>query len=123
MGKDGHGLAGSAVGFPQASPLDSSAVQVGLEIPRQLKLVPVTLCSLSLFDPSRDDELIPFFGVSCFMSFSPEGGIHVTENGTAVNEPTVDSAVDDKERISYFEGYLKEAHNAIQQGADVRAVS
>ncbi|CBJ30694.1 Beta-glucosidase, family GH1 [Ectocarpus siliculosus] len=53
--------------------------------------------------------------------YSPEGGIQVTENGAAVNEPTVDLAVDDKARIVYYEGYLKEMHAAIQLGADVRA--
>lgn len=58
-----------------------------------------------------------------FVDGSPEGGIEVTENGAAVNEPTVDLAVDDKARIVYFEGYLKEMHSAIQLGADVRAVS
>lgn len=47
----------------------------------------------------------------------------MTENGAAVNEPTVDLAVDDKARIVYYEGYLKEMHAAIQLGADVRAVS
>lgn len=52
--------------------------------------------------------------------FSPKGGIIVTENGTAVNEPTVESAVDDKDRIAYFEAYIAAMHEAMEQGADVR---
>lgn len=51
---------------------------------------------------------------------SPKGGIIVTENGTAVNEPTVDAAVDDKARIAYFKAYITAMHEAIEQGADVR---
>lgn len=51
---------------------------------------------------------------------SPKGGIMVTENGTAVDEPTVEKAVDDKERISFYEGYIAAMHEAIDQGADVR---
>lgn len=56
----------------------------------------------------------------------------MTENGCAI-EPketipgtpgaTADAAVDDTGRIAYFQGYLEEMHNAIQLGADVRAVS
>lgn len=59
------------------------------------------------------------------LSSSPQGGIQVTENGCAC-EPTgatVEAAVDDKARIAYFQGYLEEMHAAIQNGADVRAVS
>lgn len=62
---------------------------------------------------------------------SPQGGIQVTENGCAI-EPkspihgapgaTADADVDDTGRIAYFQGYLEEMHNAIQLGADVRAV-
>lgn len=51
---------------------------------------------------------------------SPKGGIIITENGTAVNEPTVDAAVNDKARIAYLEAYIAAMHEAIQQGADVR---
>lgn len=56
----------------------------------------------------------------------------MTENGCAI-EPkettdgapgaTEDTAVNDTGRIAYFQGYLEEMHNAIQLGADVRAVS
>lgn len=53
-------------------------------------------------------------------AISPNGGIIVTENGTAVNEPTVEAAVNDKLRISYYEGYIAAMHEAIEQGADVR---
>ncbi|CAM9954347.1 unnamed protein product [Sphacelaria rigidula] len=52
--------------------------------------------------------------------YSPKGGIIVTENGTAVKEPTVEVAVDDKARISYYQGYVAAMHEAIEQGADVR---
>ena len=51
---------------------------------------------------------------------SPKGGIIVTENGAAVHEPTVEVAQDDKARIAYYEGYVAEMHEAIEQGADVR---
>lgn len=68
----------------------------------------------------------------CCLFVSPKGGIQVTENGCAI-EPTenihgtpgatADAAVNDTGRIAYFQGYLEEMHNAIQLGADVRAVS
>lgn len=55
----------------------------------------------------------------------------MTENGCAI-EPketsdvapgaSADAAVNDTGRIAYFQGYLEEMHNAIQLGADVRAV-
>lgn len=51
---------------------------------------------------------------------SPKGGIIVTENGTAVNEPTVEAAEDDQDRIAYYKGYIAEMNEAIQQGADIR---
>lgn len=44
----------------------------------------------------------------------------VTENGTAVDEPTVEVAVVDEARIAYFQGYIAAMHEAITQGADVR---
>lgn len=56
----------------------------------------------------------------CRRLVSPKGGIIVTENGTAVNEPTVEAAVDDKDRIAYFEAYIAAMHEAMEQGADVR---
>eukprot|EP00904_Undaria_pinnatifida_P003682 jgi/Undpi1/13314/HiC_scaffold_8.g02975.m1 len=52
--------------------------------------------------------------------YSPKGGIIVTENGTAVNEPTVEVAMDDNGRIAYFETYIAAMHEAMEQGADVR---
>lgn len=55
------------------------------------------------------------------LRISPKGGILVTENGTAVHEPTVEEAKDDKPRIAYYESYLAAMHEAIAQGADVRA--
>ena len=56
----------------------------------------------------------------CRPLVSPKGGIIVTENGTAVNEPTVEAAVDDKDRIAYLEAYIAAMHEAMEQGADVR---
>lgn len=55
-----------------------------------------------------------------YLPTSPKGGIIVTENGTAVNEPSVEASVDDKARISFYEGYVSAMHEAIEQGADVR---
>ena len=57
--------------------------------------------------------------VMCRWLVSPQGGIIVTENGTAVDEPTVEAAVDDKDRIAYFEAYIAAMHEAMEQGADV----
>ena len=73
-----------------------------------------------------------YYSSPCCLVVSPKGGIQVTENGCAI-EPketsdvapgaSADAAVNDTGRIAYFQGYLEEMHNAIQLGADVRAVS
>lgn len=52
--------------------------------------------------------------------YAPAGGIIVTENGCAVREDTEESALNDTFRVNYFQGYIAQVHEAIQQGADVR---
>lgn len=51
--------------------------------------------------------------------YNPMGGIIVTENGCAVNEPTKELATKDEFRINYFRTYLAQLHEAIQNGAEV----
>ena len=46
--------------------------------------------------------------------------IFVTENGIATPDKVVNGAVDDQERIDYLNGYISEAHNAIQDGVDLK---
>lgn len=46
--------------------------------------------------------------------------IYITENGCAVDEPDEESALNDTIRRNFFEGYLRECHNAIEQGVDLR---
>ena len=46
--------------------------------------------------------------------------IYITENGCAVEEPDVESALQDVVRRDFFEGYLHECRNAIEQGVDLR---
>jgi beta-galactosidase len=52
--------------------------------------------------------------------YSPKGGLYVTENGCAVDEPDVIAAKGDSFRVSYIQEHLCEVHKAIQFGADVR---
>ncbi|NUW36707.1 beta-glucosidase [Nonomuraea sp. SMC257] len=44
----------------------------------------------------------------------------VTENGAAFEDVVVDGRVHDAERVSFLEGHLREAHRAIEAGADLR---
>lgn len=59
-------------------------------------------------------------------TYTPAGGIIVTENGMAApNETTVAEATNpdgrgSKQRIAFFDGYLRAMHGAIADGADVR---
>lgn len=48
------------------------------------------------------------------------GGILVTENGCAVYEPSIEGGVNDTERVNFLTGYIKEVHQAIQEGVDCR---
>lgn len=52
--------------------------------------------------------------------YNPPGGIIVTENGCACAEPTVESAVQDTDRVNYYESYVTAVHEAIEQGVDVK---
>jgi len=55
-------------------------------------------------------------------TWNPGGGIIVTENGLATNEPTLESAMADKDktRIPFFEAYIDEMRKAIvEDGVDV----
>lgn len=52
--------------------------------------------------------------------YEPEGGILVTENGLASKEPTREAASKDSLRIEFYTLYIKAAHEAVGQGADVR---
>eukprot|EP00812_Abedinium_dasypus_P000504 NODE_105_length_2111_cov_853.590953.p1 GENE.NODE_105_length_2111_cov_853.590953~~NODE_105_length_2111_cov_853.590953.p1 ORF type:complete len:484 (-),score=104.96 NODE_105_length_2111_cov_853.590953:506-1957(-) len=54
-------------------------------------------------------------------TYAPMGGVLITENGCAVKgEDVVDVAVNDIDRVRYFQMYLSQLHGAIQEGADVR---
>ncbi len=47
--------------------------------------------------------------------------LYITENGAAFNdELNRDGTVDDRQRISYLEGYLAEAWNALQEGVPLK---
>lgn len=46
--------------------------------------------------------------------------IYITENGCALDEPDIESAVNDTVRRDFFDGYLRECRNAIAQGVDLR---
>lgn len=47
--------------------------------------------------------------------------LYITENGAAfVDKPDATGAVHDPERIAYVDSHLRAAHQAIEQGADVR---
>lgn len=45
--------------------------------------------------------------------YAPAGGIVVTENGCAVNEPNVQDAVQDDARIAFYHGYINAMHDAM----------
>merc|ERR1712187_959358 len=52
--------------------------------------------------------------------YEPPGGIVITENGTAVQEPDAVTAKCDTFRQEYFQTYIAQVHAAIVDGADVR---
>lgn len=53
--------------------------------------------------------------------YHPAGGIYVTENGCAVKETDVATAICDSMRVQYLQGYISEVHSAItQEGVDCR---
>lgn len=53
-------------------------------------------------------------------SYSPKGGIWVTENGAGLDEPTREEGLEDWVRVKYFQGYIAAMQAAIAGGADVR---
>lgn len=63
-----------------------------------------------------------FTRILCWVQqqYHPSGGIVVTENGMGCKEPTLQGALQDKERIEYLHSYISAMHEAIRQGADVR---
>jgi beta-galactosidase len=46
--------------------------------------------------------------------------IYITENGCALDEPDLEAGIHDMERRDFFESYLRECRNAIEQGVDLR---
>ena len=46
--------------------------------------------------------------------------IYITENGCACDEPDKESALNDVMRKEFYESYLRESRNAIEQGVDLR---
>jgi beta-galactosidase len=52
--------------------------------------------------------------------YSPVGGIIVTENGCAVKEDSVEDAKQDTFRVEFYQGYIAQMHQSIQEGADIR---
>ncbi len=46
--------------------------------------------------------------------------IYITENGCAYDDQIEDGVVDDKERVHFFQSYLKGCHEAIASGVDLR---
>lgn len=52
--------------------------------------------------------------------YRPPGGIIVTENGCAVDEPTRNAASTDTFRTEFYRSYLTHVHRAVQRGVDVR---
>jgi len=45
--------------------------------------------------------------------------IYITENGAAIDDKLVDSAVNDTDRIDYYQSHLNAVHDAIEQGVTV----
>jgi len=45
--------------------------------------------------------------------------IYITENGAAIDDKLVDSAVNDTDRIDYYQNHLNAVHDAIEQGVTV----
>jgi len=52
--------------------------------------------------------------------YAPQGGIYITENGSAWPDRTPEECARDQKRIALQQGYLRAVHAAIQKGADVR---
>ncbi|GAA1692119.1 GH1 family beta-glucosidase [Nonomuraea maheshkhaliensis] len=50
----------------------------------------------------------------------PQVGLMVTENGAAFDDVVEDGRVHDDDRVAYLDGHLREVHNAIEAGADLR---
>jgi beta-glucosidase len=48
--------------------------------------------------------------------------MYITENGAAFQDPVhaIDGRIDDPLRVSYFREHLRAAHDAIEQGVDLR---
>jgi beta-glucosidase len=46
--------------------------------------------------------------------------IYITENGCSLDEPDLESAVNDTLRQDFLESYLRECRTAIDQGVDLR---
>ncbi len=47
--------------------------------------------------------------------------IYITENGCAFDDKKVNGTVNDVPRIAFYDSYIKECHNAISQGVNVKA--
>ncbi len=46
--------------------------------------------------------------------------IYITENGVAVPDQVIDGKVDDQARIDFLKGYFSAAHQAIEEGVDLK---
>ncbi|MBL7775869.1 MAG: beta-glucosidase [Saprospiraceae bacterium] len=46
--------------------------------------------------------------------------LYITENGCAYDDPVLDGQLRDNRRINFFQGYLAEMHQAVQNGVDLR---
>lgn len=53
-------------------------------------------------------------------NFSGDLPLYVTENGMAAPDPLVDGAIDDQDRIAYFDAHLSSVRNAIAAGVPVK---
>lgn len=53
-------------------------------------------------------------------TYSPPGGIIVTENGLAAVEPDLAAALSDTARIVFYGSYISAVHDALDDGVDVR---
>lgn len=53
--------------------------------------------------------------------YNPPGGIHITENGCAVQEVDVAAAENDTFRVEFLQAYIAQVHAAIHEGADVKS--
>jgi beta-glucosidase len=56
-----------------------------------------------------------------FKKFYGKTPVYIMENGASYPDVvSTDGSVHDKERVAYYQGYLRSLHEAIQQGVDVR---